>query len=320
MVAQRGDSTATCALAGASDGARERARARARVWPHPGIEALELWDVVVGDRTLFERRDEPTFFDSLAAAVAALRRGEASRAGGARLPAVPWESVVLMGGGVDVARARASFASADLRLEYASSEPCLAVTMARAALSTEAAPHAGRYDASGEEVVVADVGQTAIKVAGRAGTFHCPRARGVDAREPARETFAADIAAAAALAMGGRAPAQLVLALPCEVRSAGHAVVLGASTYPTEGDGAELADEVARHLLDGERPAPPAALGAAAAPAVLDVVMVNDAVLAAWAFARGPASVAPSRGELVLTVGLGVGAAFIREERAPGQP
>ena len=72
------------------------------------------------------------------------------------------------------------------------------------------------------------------------------------------------------------------------------AIVLGPSTYPTPTAAGVLAAEVAAQL--------PRARDA------LAFAIVNDAVLAAWALAR----VAPRPGgaRLVLTVGLGVGAAF----------
>ena len=83
----------------------------------------------------------------------------------------------------------------------------------------------------------------------------------------------------------------------CLVVHVSDRVVLGASSYPTEGDAASLVAEVlactglADTRLAGTR-----------------VSVVNDAVLAAWAFAR----VSPSpRSRLVLTIGHGVGAALV---------
>lgn len=40
-------------------------------WPHEGIVPIELWDVMVGDASLFARRDEPTFYASLVTAALA---------------------------------------------------------------------------------------------------------------------------------------------------------------------------------------------------------------------------------------------------------
>ena len=252
--------------------------ARTRVWPHEGIVPLEVWDVLVEGRSLFARRDVPTFYAALATAVLALRRGEAERAGGTVLPAVPWESVVLLGGGVDEACARAAFAAAGISTTIAGAEPCAIATLARAALG----------EAAGGWVVV-DVGQTAIKIAGPEGaTLHRPHGA------PLANHAALATAIAGALSASGAAgrAGSLLVGLPCEVASEDGAIVLGDSTLPTAGDGNALG----------------AALGARVRGA-RDVALVNDAVLAAWAIARQQ----PSReARLVLTLGFGVGAALIR--------
>ena len=77
-----------------------------------------------------------------------------------------------------------------------------------------------------------------------------------------------------------------------ELGAPGH-VLLGASTYPTAGDAASLVEAIGLKSTA--------------------FALVNDAVLAAWALSH--AAQRTTGGRLVLTVGLGVGAAF--EEPRP---
>jgi hypothetical protein len=245
-------------------------------WPHEGIAPLEVWDALAGDRTLFARRDEPAFFEHLAEVAFALRRGEAAREGGARLPPRLWGSVALVGGRVDEARARAAFGARGAPIDLLSADPFFSASAAARRLGARGA--------------VIDVGQTALKAKGPGGQVH--QARRPAAGEEARERFVDDIAAALAGAIGGAAPSGVLFALPCEVEARDGALWLGASSYPTEGEGAPILEACL------------AKAGVAGVPAWV----VNDAVLAAWATVeargRGP-------GRLVFTVGFGVGAACV---------
>jgi hypothetical protein len=257
-------------------------------WPHEGIVPIELWDVVVDGQTLFARRDEPAYYASLVAAVLALRRGAAVRASGARLPACDWDAVALVGGALDESRARDAFDGAGLALDVVSADPFFAASHALEALAQER----GDGDAGRTEAVVIDVGQTAIKGYGSSGRVHRPRSHPAASADP-RALFTAEIAAVLSGLSAGRAPSLVLLALPCEVATRDGHVVLGPSTYPTAGDGATLVREVL------------GAAGLAHAPTAI----VNDAILAAWALARR--SPCRTGARLVLTVGLGVGAALV---------
>jgi hypothetical protein len=272
-------------------------------WPHEGIVPIELWDVRVDGKTLFDRRGEPTFYVSLARAVRALHRGEAVRGGGDPLAASPWTVVSMVGGALDEARARDAFDAAGIALDVLSDDAFFATSHALEALGEDGAL---RGDA-----VVIDVGQTAIKASGPGGRIRRQRlvtsefSTTIDTSggpEGERGAFADEIAAALADACPGRAPSFVLLGLPCEVERRGGDVLLGHSTYPTAGDGTELM----RAVLRGA--------GCGATPAAL----VNDAVLAAWALARR----SPCRAafQLVLTLGLGVGAALIDRKAADPVP
>lgn len=245
-------------------------------WRHEGITPLEVWDVLAGDRTLFARRDEATFFEHLAAVAYAIRRGDAARDGGARLPPRRWDSVALVGGGVDEARARAAFDALGAPIDLLSHDPFFAASVAMKRL--------------GSRGVVIDVGQTALKAKGPSGQVH--QARRSAAEADARAHFVDDVTAALASAMGDRAPSGVLFALPCEVEVRGDALWFGASSYPTEGEGAPLLE----------------ACLAKAGVAGIQAWVVNDAVLAALATVE---ACGRGRCRLVFTVGFGVGAACV---------
>jgi hypothetical protein len=259
-----------------------------RAWPHDGIHPLEIWDVEVGDATLFSLRDEPSFYTSLASAVLALRAGRAVREDGTRLPACPWDAVALVGGALDEAAARDAFDAARVPLDVVAADPFFASSHAREVLA-ELGP---AYDGA----VVIDVGQTSVKGVGPTTRIHRPRVAGAVVLD-ARAELVTLASSALTEACAGVPPAFVLLALPCEVETRDGALVLGASTYPTAGEGAALVREV---------------LVRAGCEAAASAV-VNDAVLAAWALAQRVPSQTQSR--LVLTLGLGVGAALV--DRAP---
>jgi hypothetical protein len=257
-------------------------RANVTLWAHDGIAPLEVWDVIVGGRSLFAQREEPTFYASLAAAVVALRRGDARREGGERLAPASFQSIAIVGGALDEARARAAFEAARLTLDVVATDPCFAASSAVDALRL----HGGVDDVGG--TVVVDVGQTAVKAVGSRGKSHRPRRDG----GAGRTELVCAVAEALAEAAGSHAPSFVLLGLPCEVELRDGRLVLGSSTYPTAGEGVALVEEILVRA------------GLAGVPAAV----VNDAVLAAWAIAQ--TSPSPSSSRLVLTVGLGVGAAL----------
>lgn len=270
-------------------------------WPHPGVTAVELWDVVVETRearaTLFARRDEPTFYASLATAVLALRRGEAAREGRAPHAPLAWDSVALVGGALDEARARDAFDAARIQLDVVSADPFFAASHGREALSEQSKWYA--------DAVVVDVGQTAVKACGPSGRIRRARpgppfdaaAASPAETSAARAELVEEVAAVVLEACRDRSPSFLLLGVPCEVTPRDGTVDLGASTYPIAGDALPLMRAV---------------LARAGHPAVGSAV-ANDAVLAAWAL--GIRSPSRARTRLVLTVGLGVGAAVV--DRAP---
>lgn len=241
-------------------------------WPHDGIVPVELWDVLDTGKTLFARRDEASFFASLASAVVAARAGTAMREIGERVPSLAWDTVAIAGGGVDEPRARAAFQAAGVDVALISTDVMFAVEGARALVR-----------AIDPLAVVVDAGQTAVKASGPGGSVVRPR--------PSVDDLAGEIAAAIR-ATADMTTSFVLLALPCEVTTRPSGLTLGASTYATEGDGALLVAEIAR------RAALPSARIAA----------VNDAVLAAQVVAH---RLANPESCLVLTVGHGVGAAWI---------
>ena len=260
-------------------------------WPHEGIVPIDLWDVQVNDEALFSARDTPWFYALLAKAVLALRSGKAVRAGGARLPAAVWDTVALVGGALDEARARDAFDAARVPLDVLAADPFFACSHAREALAEDGP----RYT----DAVVLDVGQSAIKGSGPAARILRPRAVDATVADP-RDELVANVAGVLAEASVGVKPAFVLLALPCAVSTRNGELVLGASTYPTLGGGAALV----RDIL--------ARAGCSSAEAAV----VNDAVLAAWALARRTPSQTQAR--LVLSLGLGVGAALVA--RTPAAP
>lgn len=268
------------------------------VWPHDDVVPLELWDVVVDGATLFARRDERSFYASLAKAAAMLRRGEALRASGERLPELAWDTVALVGGALDERRARAAFRAADLSVGLVSSD---AMFVVHGGLGLARAIH--------DSAVAVDVGQTAVKAAGAGGSVmrRRPALLATDdgtANVATRGIFCEEVAAALLAASGEAPPSFVLLSLPCEVVAADRGIDLGSSSYPTAGDGAGLVAEIL----------------ARAGAVAIRVAIVNDAVLAAHVVARaaggggesGNSSVSSDSGgaRLVLTIGHGVGAAL----------
>ena len=258
-------------------------------WPHVGIVPIELWDVLVGGATLFARRDEPTFYTSLVTAVIALRAGTAVREGGARLPATAWDAVALVGGSLDEARARDAFDAAGLALDVVAADPFFAASHAREVLAEIGPVYA--------DAIVINVGQTAIKCVGpTTRSPPTPSCRRLSLRA-ARRARGAGVGCSDGRVLRCRVVVRAPRAA-VRGRERDGEIVLGASTYPTAGEGAGLVREIL------------ACAGCASASAGV----VNDAILAAWALAQRSPSYTQAR--LVLTLGLGVGAAVVERANA----
>lgn len=244
----------------------------------PGVTALEVWDLVVGDTTLFaaaRRRDFPAL---LASALRSLAAGTARRASGLPIgpPGLQFEEVVVGGGGWDaIATGR---------------RPCAFGTVAGGRF-VGAAGGLALLDGPG---LVVDVGQTAVKVAwpgGRLLVERDLRVLPVQSRstDPAHRSALVEFIGGAirrALALAP-VPRRVVLALPAALRRDGTPE---GSSYPgMAGDVTLVADVLAFAAL-----------------ADTDTLVLNDAELAALS-----ARLQARRRALVLTIGFGVGAALL---------
>ncbi len=183
------------------------------------------------------------------------------------IPADPID-VAVVGGGVERTNAEQAFRAARRGLVLADDDPFFAASGA----AGELAPF------------VVDAGQTSVKAVGSGGRTRLDRSS--DAALASLVASALDEVAQAA------AFVDLVLALPCEVSIADQAVVLGACSYPIEGDARVLVADIA----------------ARARARLRSVRVVNDAVLAAHVARR---RLPPRARALVLTIGHGVGAAIL---------
>jgi hypothetical protein len=247
---------------------------------------LELWDLEARGATLFEARDHPAFADHLADGIRALRDGTARRRSGGPLDARCRDVDFLFVGGGGAA------------------QPRLTDALAATGLAVAVCDHGpfvgerGGLALLGDAGLVVDVGQTAVKLSWRGGRLHVPRdpaalppCDGADDRPEARPLLRAFLggAIARAVALAGRAPSSVLLALPAELDDAGCP---GGCTYPgLRGDRTLARDVLAVAGLDG-----------------VPTRLVNDAELSALS-ARP--LVPPAATALVLTLGLGVGGALL---------
>lgn len=268
-------------LADRPSGGRPLRVRTARVLP------IEIWDLRVGQRRLFEWMDDPRLGEMLAQVVADLRAGTAESWLG-RLPPAPIrqvDTVWLAGGG-----ASPQIAAALAARGFAVERPA----------ELEYTGEAGARGLGLSDALVVDVGQTALKLsyAGErrrvARDFAAlPEAWHWQAGDLAagRQRFIAFVAAAIAGLVGDRQPAQAVLALPCELDA--DAVARGCS-YPYRAPDRQLAADLC---------------GAAGLPAERTLVL-NDAELAAHGI-LADATLAGDRTRLAVTLGYGPGAALV---------
>jgi hypothetical protein len=254
-----------------------------RYYP-PGVVPLELWDALIDGTPLYQLPElqKPS---AVACLVQQLRHGVAERLRTGALPTLHVESVVLAGGGPlqDVC------AALTLRGIPAavSAEPAWIAERGGRALLQAFAP--------GSAGAVVDVGQTAIKYSDRDGRLRLERDLArvpleLDVRDSAdaRLFRKRAIEFIASAFHQRRAPEALVLALPCEVA---QDLTLAGCSYPwPAGD----------HLLVRQ-------LLHAAQLEHVPCRVLNDAELAAISVAI----VHARPRTLVLTLGLGLGAAYL---------
>ena len=255
-----------------------------------GVEPLEVWDVIVGDSPL-SLVAAHAHAHAVAEVVGLLKRGEAVRLRGQRLPALPVDRVVVAGGGpvTDVAAALVG-----VGIEAAvAAEPVLIARRGGLQIARESA---GVIN----DVLVVDVGQTSVKCFYNHRNDRVSRPGDllfeVDTRkgDPAiwRQRCINFIAHAGWSSLHEvTKPKAIVLGLPCEI--ADDLVVAGCSYPWSAGDRMLIADLVAAAGLEG-----------------VPAFVLNDAELAAVSVAAAAEEEARA-GTLVLTVGLGVGAAFL---------
>lgn len=191
-----------------------RAMPLVTAWSPPGIVPLELWDAMVDGRTLFERRAEATFYESLVRALPFAAR-----------------EVALLGGGLDLRRAEAAFRASAFELVFGDGDPAFAA----------------RTLAEETRGIVVDAGQTSVKAAAAAKTTRIERA-GRDALtslvvEAIEEVALTDSVAAVDVAESGY---DLLLAVPCELRGSGPDLALGPCSYEIEGDAFGMVEAIAR--------------------------------------------------------------------------
>lgn len=250
------------------------------------MRPLELWDALIGATPLYLLA--PGLIPgAIAQLVAQLAEGSARRLRAhTRLPKLVIDQVVLAGGGPLVAT-QAALCARGIDATIASDPAWIAEPGGRALLQTL---HAER------EGAVLDVGQTALKLSDRTGRLRLARPLDevpleLDARDPERAAdFRARTIAFISSAFRARTPpAALVLALPCEIED--DLSVAGCS-YPWPAGDTALIREIMQTAQLGHVPC----------------LVLNDAELAAISV---DLTRPHEQRTLVLTLGLGLGAAYL---------
>ena len=260
---------------------------------HPaGVMPLELWDVLVDNEPLYLVPDAGQA-SAIASVVDQLASGVARRhrCPDAPLPRMAIDQVVVAGGGAvdDVVKALGRVVPA-----IAAADPVWIGECGGRAL----------LQATGADVatgLTVDVGQTSIKRFWRGQRTRLARdfqripldmnARTPDVRLPARRATVAFMSSALVITT---TPTAVVLALPCEIDD--QLRVAGCS-YPWDDDDTTLIPEVLTM--------------AGLADVDVSVLVLNDAELAAAGVAASSASWSGDAATLVLTVGMGLGAAWL---------
>jgi hypothetical protein len=250
------------------------------------VRPLEIWDLLTGAGPLHRCRGLPGYPLLLAEALEALRAGTAVRPSG-EIVHVPFEALVLAGGGLLEVGVQST-----LQVRFHGSlffpDPVFAAAPGGRAILSQ----------MGKSGLVADVGQTALKVFQGNDRFlyhrdwrALPPAEEVTAGERERQRLA--LRSFVASGLRGHAeprPESVVLALPCDFTGGAP----GACSYAgLEGDADFVEEVLAQAGLGG-----------------VPCLVLNDAVLAALSARELFARQLPAR-TLVVTLGYGVGAALL---------
>jgi hypothetical protein len=251
-----------------------------------GLLPLEVWDVLIDDTPVYllPQADQP---QAVAELVCLLRGGRARRLrADSALPQLSIDRVVLAGGG-PLARTRLAMRERGIEAELADEPLWIAEAGGRALLSTLCDPALG---------AVLDVGQTSLKLCFGGHRKRLPRPLGqvpleLHARDPlCQPGFRANTVAFIAGALLHQPPPRaLVLALPCEI--ADDLSVAGCSYPWLAGDPTLVGDILAAAELSH-----------------VPCLLLNDAELAAYSVSL---TRPPGAATLVLTLGLGVGSAYL---------
>lgn len=252
----------------------------------PRVRPLEIWDLLTAAGPLHSCRWRPDYPLLLAEALKAIRAGNARRWSGEAILA-PFEALVVSGGGLLEVGVRSA-----LETRFPGSlffpNPVFAAGPGGWAILRRL----------GKSGLIADVGQTALKVIQGTDRSLYPRdwralpgAEEVTAAERQQQRHALRSFVASALRNHAEPrPDAVVLALPCDFPGG----VPGACSYAgLEGDADFVAEVLAQAGLAGVR-----------------CVVLNDAVLAALSARELFAGQLPER-TLTVTLGFGVGAALL---------
>lgn len=256
-----------------------------------GIEPLELWDMTLGKQTLWDRMASPDFASALLEALHLIKQGKAcSRSDGPLTGRLRDISRVMIGGGrAKALQAAQSWHDAPVPVHFDDA----GFFVAEAGGLDLLPAHGG---------LILDLGQTAIKVmlAGKRVRYErdlaalpiAPApAHGVQQLEQLKAFVRRAIQASCAGHADERIPADMVIALPCEIAPDGTP---GGSSYGGLKGSKHFIPELLTDLV----------------PGAWRVSLLNDAELAAHSM-RLKRPVRDGQTALVLTVGFGVGAALV---------
>ena len=258
----------------------------------PGIVPLELWDLIVDGRVLWEIMTEPDFPEVLCQIIGALRQGEGETRSEGRVPDViaGFDSVHIAGGRSREPLVRSAMGTLELPVTFSGTPDYPAQSEGLRLIG----------DLGGRTGWLCDLGQSTIKLSTKEQpmSFHrdlrrlpirtghpnesVPKQR-VELRDWLAESLRCFSAKAAA-------PDAILFALPSRLDD--QAVPEGSSYIGMAGDENLVADAVGQAGLNPPR-----------------ILVLNDAELAALEAFSGP-SLQHSVKTLVLTLGFGLGAAL----------
>lgn len=259
----------------------------------PGVIPLEIWDLWVGERTLWERMQEPSFPQILVRCLVELRRGEGATRSEGPVPrrVAGFDSLFVSGGRAKETTVRAALSNLGLPVVYSATPDFPARVQADALLRD-------RRAAAGW---VVDLGQTSLKISSRdaervfARDFtSLPVRTGNGTEQIAQQRSVLRDWVAQSLRAFSRdsaPPEGVFFSLPSRLDAAG--VPEGSSYIGMAGDAELVADTLDRAGLE---------------PRV--VLTGNDAELASLEALAEPDLRARDK-TLVLTLGFGVGATLV---------